>query len=173
MHLTFLFSAFRSSVLKPNLEKCKKELYKFFGGQNNSIVMILLTKQYTDENCKFIKFARIFTYERQFGKRKSMLFLTILSKKKIHSVGGKNIILLTILLNILFCGEKKLLLSILCKEKLFWGKILFSRIRNSFFFFKIVRFLQEYDEFQTAPRFQKKNSNYHSHIYCALIKGDF
>lgn len=44
------------------------------GGQNNSIVMILLTKQYTDENCKFIKFARIFTYERQFGKRKSMLF---------------------------------------------------------------------------------------------------
>lgn len=58
------------------------------GGQNNSIVMILLTKQYTDENCKFIKFARIFTYERQFGKRKSMLFLTILSKKKFHSVGG-------------------------------------------------------------------------------------
>lgn len=105
------------------------------GGQNNSIVMILLTKQYTDENCKFIKFARIFTYERQFGKRKSMLFLTILSKKKFHSVGGKNIILLTILLNILFCGKKKLLLSILCKEKLFWGKILFSRIRNSFFFF--------------------------------------
>lgn len=140
------------------------------GGQNNSIVMILLTKQYTDENCKFIKFARIFTYERQFGKRKSVLFLTIL--KKIHSVGGKNIILLTILLNILFCGKKKLLLSILCKEKLFWGKILFSRIRI-FFFFLIVRFLQEYDEFQTAPRFQKKNSNYHSHIYCALIKGDF
>lgn len=30
--------------------------------------------------------------------------------------------------------KKKLLLSILCKEKLFWGKILFSRIRNSFFF---------------------------------------
>lgn len=59
------------------------------GGQNNSIVMILLTKQYTDENCKFIKFARIFTYERQFGKRKSMLFLTILSKKKFHSVGEK------------------------------------------------------------------------------------
>lgn len=104
------------------------------GGQNNSIVMILLTKQYTDENCKFIKFARIFTYERQFGKRKSMLFLTILSKKNFHSVRGKNIILLTILLNILFCGKKKLLLSILCKEKLFWGKILFSRIRNSFFF---------------------------------------
>lgn len=109
------------------------------GGQNNSIVMILLTKQYTDENCKFIKFARIFTYERQFGKRKSVLFLTIL--KKIHSVGGKNIILLTILLNILFCGEKKLLLSILCKEKLFWGKILFSRIRKSFlFFFKSYAF---------------------------------
>lgn len=111
------------------------------GGQNNSIVMILLTKQYTDENCKFIKFARIFTYERQFGKRKSMLFLTILSKKNFHSVRGKNIILLTILLNILFCGEKKLLLSILCKEKLFWGKILFSRIRNSFlFFFKSYAF---------------------------------
>lgn len=110
------------------------------GGQNNSIVMILLTKQYTDENCKFIKFARIFTYERQFGKRKSMLFLTILSKKKFHSVRGKNIILLTILLNILFCGEKKLLLSILCKEKLFWGKMLFSRIRNSFLFFKSYAF---------------------------------
>lgn len=31
-------------------------------------------------------------------------------------------------------GKKKLLLSILCKEKLFWGKILFSRIRNSFLF---------------------------------------
>lgn len=31
-------------------------------------------------------------------------------------------------------GKKNLLLSILCKEKLFWGKILFSRIRNSFFF---------------------------------------
>lgn len=30
--------------------------------------------------------------------------------------------------------KKHLLLSILCKEKLFWGKILFSRIRNSFFF---------------------------------------
>lgn len=29
--------------------------------------------------------------------------------------------------------KKNLLLSILCKEKLFWGKILFSRIRNSFF----------------------------------------
>lgn len=142
------------------------------GGQNNSIVMILLTKQYTDENCKFIKFARIFTYERQFGKRKSMLFLTILSKKKFHSAGGKNIILLTILLNILFCGEKKLLLSILCKEKLFWGKILFSQIRNSFFF--LNRTLSTgVREFQTAPRFQKKNSNYHSHIYCALIKGDF
>lgn len=109
------------------------------GGQNNSIVMILLTKQYTDENCKFIKFARIFTYERQFGKRKSMLFLTILSKKNFHSVRGKNIILLTILLNILFCGKKKLLLSILCKEKLFWGKILFS-IRNSFLFFKSYAF---------------------------------
>lgn len=129
--------------------------------------MILLTKQYTDENCKFIKFARIFTYERQFGKRKSMLFLTILSKKNFHSVGGKNIILLTILLNILFCGKKKLLLSILCKEKLFWGKILFSRIRNSFFFF-LNRTLST-----GVPRFQKKNSNYHSHIYCALIKGDF
>lgn len=103
--------------------------------------MILLTKQYTDENCKFIKFARIFTYERQFGKRKSMLFLTILSKKKFHSVRGKNIILLTILLNILFCGKKKhLLLSILCKEKLFWGKILFSWIRNSFLFFKSYAF---------------------------------
>lgn len=111
------------------------------GGQNNSIVMILLTKQYTDENCKFIKFARIFTYERQFGKRKSMLFLTILSKKNFHSVRGKNIILLTILLNILFCGKKKLLLSILCKEKLFWGKILFARIRNSFLsFFKSYAF---------------------------------
>lgn len=111
------------------------------GGQNNLIVMILLTKQYTDENCKFIKFARIFTYERQFGKRKSMLFLTILSKKKFHSVGGGgDIILLTILLNILFCGEKKLLLSILCTEKLFWGKILFSRIRNSFLFFKSYAF---------------------------------
>lgn len=141
------------------------------GGQNNLIVMILLTKKYTDENCKFIKFARIFTYERQFGKRKSILFC----QKKKSFCRGKNIILLTILLNILFCGKKKTLLSILCKEKLFWGKILFSRIRNSFFlfFFLIVRFLQEYDEFQTAPRFQKKNSNYHSHIYCALIKGDF
>lgn len=110
------------------------------GGQNNSIVMILLTKQYTDENCKFIKFARIFTYERQFGKRKSMLFLTILSKKNFHSVRGK----------ILYCwqfcwiyysvGKKKLLLSILCKEKLFWGKILFSWIRNSFLFFKSYAF---------------------------------
>lgn len=143
------------------------------GGQNNSIVMILSTKQYTDENCKFIKFARNFTYERQFGKRKSMLFLTILSKKKIHSVGGKNIIYCWQFCWIYYSVEKKnLLLSILCKEKLFWGKILFSRIRI-FFFFLIVRFLQEYDEFQTAPRFQKKNSNYHSHIYCALIKGDF
>lgn len=106
------------------------------GGQNNLIVMILLTKQYTDENCKFIKFARIFTYERQFGKRKSMLFLTILSKKKIHSVGGKNSIYCWQFCWIYYSVEKKnLLLSILCKEKLFWGKILFSRIRNSFFFF--------------------------------------
>lgn len=143
------------------------------GGQNNSIVMILLTKQYTDENCKFIKFARIFTYERQFGKRKSMLFLTIFSKKKFHSVGEKNIILLTILLNILFCGEKKLLLSILCKEKTILRKNFIFANTKFFSFFYIVRFLQEYDEFQTAPRFQKKNSNYHSHIYCALIKGDF
>lgn len=56
------------------------------GGQNNSIVMILLTKQYTDENCKFIKFARIFTYERQFGKRKSTLFC---QRKKIILWGKK------------------------------------------------------------------------------------
>lgn len=111
------------------------------GGQNNSIVMILSTKQYTDENCKFIKFARIFTYERQFGKRKSMLFLTILSKKKIHSVGGKNIIYCWQFCWIYYSVEKKnLLLSILCKEKLFWGKILFSRIRNSFLFFKSYAF---------------------------------
>lgn len=110
------------------------------GGQNNLIVMILLTKQYTDENCKFIKFARIFTYERQFGKRKCMLFLTILSKKKFHSVGGKNIILLTILLNILFCGKKNFYCRFCVKKKLFWGKILFSRIRNSFLFFKSYAF---------------------------------
>lgn len=111
------------------------------GGQNNLIVMILLTKQYTDENCKFIRFARIFTYERQFGKRKSMLFLTILSKKKIHSVGGKNIIYCWQFCWIYYSvGKKKLLLSILCKEKLFWGKILFSRIRNSFLFFKSYAF---------------------------------
>lgn len=111
------------------------------GGQNNSIVMILLTKQYTDENCKFIKFARIFTYERQFGKRKSMLFLTILSKKKIHSVGGKNSIYCWQFCWIYYSvGKKNLLLSILCKEKLFWGKILFSWIRNSFLFFKSYAF---------------------------------
>lgn len=111
------------------------------GGQNNLIVMILLTKQYTDENCKFIKFARIFTYERQFGKRKSMLFLTILSKKKIHSVGGKNSIYCWQFCWIYYSVEKKnLLLSILCKEKLFWGKILFSRIRNSFLFYKSYAF---------------------------------
>lgn len=101
------------------------------GGQNNSIVMILLTKQYTDENCKFIKFARIFTYERQFGKRKSMLFLTILSKKKFHSVGEKNIILLTILLNILFCGKKNLLLSILRNSE---EKFYFREYEILFFF---------------------------------------
>lgn len=59
------------------------------GGQNNSIVMILLTKQYTDENCKFIKFARIFTYERQFGKRKSMLFFDNFVKEKLSFCGGK------------------------------------------------------------------------------------
>lgn len=111
------------------------------GGQNNSIVMILLTKQYTDENCKFIKLARIFTYERQFGKRKSMLFLTILSKKKIHSVGGKNSIYCWQFCWIYYSvGKKTLLLSILCKEKLFWGKILFSWIRNSFLFFKSYAF---------------------------------
>lgn len=73
------------------------------GGQNNSIVMILLTKQYTDENCKFIRFARIFTYERQlvcyfwqFCQRKTF----ILCGEKIlycwqfcwiyYSVGKKN-----------------------------------------------------------------------------------
>lgn len=85
------------------------------GGQNNSIVMILLTKQYTDENCKFIKFARIFTYERQFGKRKSMLFLTILSKKKIHSVGGKNSIYCCQFCWIYYSVEKK---TFYCR---FWG----------------------------------------------------
>lgn len=51
--------------------------------------MILLTKQYTDENCKFIKFARIFTYERQFGIRKSMLFLTFCQRKNFILWGEK------------------------------------------------------------------------------------
>lgn len=110
------------------------------GGQNNLIVMILLTKQYTDENCKFIKFARIFTYERQFGKRKSMLFLTILSKKKFHSVGGEKYYTVDNFVEYIILWKKKILLSILCKEKLFWGKILFSRIRNSFLFFKSYAF---------------------------------
>lgn len=77
------------------------------GGQNNSIVMILSTKQYTDENCKFIKFARNFTYERQFGKRKSMLFLTILSKKKIHSVGGKILYTVDNFVEYIILWEKK------------------------------------------------------------------
>lgn len=88
------------------------------GGQNNLIVMILLTKQYTDENCKFIKFARIFTYERQFGKRKSMLFLTILSKKTFILCGEKYYTVDNFVEYIIL-WEKKLLLSILCKEKLF------------------------------------------------------
>lgn len=97
--------------------------------------MILLTKQYTDENCKFIKFARIFTYERQFGKRKSMLFLTILSKKNFHSVGGKNIILLTILLNILFCGKKNFYCRFCVKKNYSEEKIYFREYENLFFFF--------------------------------------
>lgn len=102
------------------------------GGQNNLIVMILLTKQYTDENCKFIKLARIFTYERQFGKRKSMLFLTIL--KKIHSVGGKNIILLTILLNILFCGKKNFYCRFCVKKNYSEEKFYFREYEILFFF---------------------------------------
>lgn len=111
------------------------------GGQNNLIVMILLTKQYTDENYKFIKFARIFTYERQFGKRKSMLFLTILSKKKFHSVGGKNIILLTILLNILFCGEKKPFYCRFCVKKNYSEETFYFReYEILFFFFKSYAF---------------------------------
>lgn len=97
--------------------------------------MILLTKQYTDENCKFIKFARIFTYERQFGKRKSMLFLTILSKKKFHSVGGKNIILLTILLNILFCGKKKNFYCRFCVKKNYSEEKFYFREYEILFFF--------------------------------------
>lgn len=105
------------------------------GGQNNSIVMILLTKQYTDENCKFIKFARIFTYERQFGKRKSMLFLTILSKKKFHSVGVKNIILLTILLNKLFCGKKTFYCRFCVKKNYSEEKFYFREYEILFFFF--------------------------------------
>lgn len=106
------------------------------GGQNNLIVMILLTKQYTDENCKFIKFARIFTYERQFGKRKSMLFLTILSKKKIHSVGGKKFyILLTILLNILFCGKKKTFYCRFCVKKNYSEEKFYFREYEILFFF--------------------------------------
>lgn len=96
--------------------------------------MILLTKQYTDENCKFIKFARIFTYERQFGKRKSMLFLTILSKKKFHSVGGKNIILLTILLNKLFCGKKNLYCRFFVKKNYSEEKFYFREYEILFFF---------------------------------------
>lgn len=97
--------------------------------------MILLTKQYTDENCKFIKFARIFTYERQFGKRKSMLFLTILSKEKFHSVGGKNIILLTILLNILFCGKKHFYCRFCVKKNYSEEKFYFREYEILFFFF--------------------------------------
>lgn len=110
------------------------------GGQNNLIVMILLTKQYTDENCKFIKFARIFTYERQFGKRKSMLFLTILSKKKFHSVGGKNIILLTILLNILFCGKKKNFYCRFCVKKNYSEEKFYFREYEILFIFKSYAF---------------------------------
>lgn len=111
------------------------------GGQNNLIVMILLTKQYTGENCKFIKFARIFTYERQFGKRKSMLFLTILSKKKIHSVGGKNITLLTILLNILFCGKKNFYCRFCVKKNYSEEKFYFREYEIHFFlFFKSYAF---------------------------------
>lgn len=110
------------------------------GGQNNLIVMILLTKQYTDENCKFIKFARIFTYERQFGKRKSMLFLTILSKKNFHSVRGKNIILLTILLNILFCGGKKTFYCRFCVKKNYSEEKFYFREYEILFFFKSYAF---------------------------------
>lgn len=88
----------------------------------------------TDENCKFIKFARIFTYERQFGKRKSMLFLTILSKKNFHSVRGKNIILLTILLNILFCGKKNFYCRFCVKKNYSEEKFYFREYEILFFF---------------------------------------
>lgn len=109
------------------------------GGQNNSIVMILLTKQYTDENCKFIKFARIFTYERQFGKRKSMLFLTILSKKNFHSVRGK----------ILYCWQfcwiyysvgKKNFYCRFCVKKNYSEEKFYFREYEILFFFKSYAF---------------------------------
>lgn len=143
------------------------------GGQNNSIVMILLTKQYTDENCKFIKFARIFTYERQFGKRKSMLFLTILSKKKIHSVGGKNSIYCWQFCWIYYSVGKKNFYCRFCVKKNYSEEKFYFREYEILFFFLNRTLSTGVREFQTAPRFQKKNSNYHSHIYCALIKGDF
>lgn len=105
------------------------------GGQNNLIVMIFMTKQYTDENCKFIKFARIFTYERQFGKRKSMLFLTILSKKKIHSVGGKNIIYCWQFCWIYYSVEKKTFYCRFCVKKNYSEEKFYFREYEILFFF--------------------------------------
>lgn len=110
------------------------------GGQNNLIVMILLTKQYTDENCKFIKFARIFTYERQFGKRKSMLFLTILSKKKIHSVGGKNSIYCWQFCWIYYSVEKKTFYCRFCVKKNYSEEKFYFREYKILFFFKSYAF---------------------------------
>lgn len=109
------------------------------GGQNNSIVMILLTKQYTDENCKFIKFARIFTYERQFGKRKSMLFLTILSKKKFHSVGGK-ILYCWQFCCIYYSVEKKIFYCRFCVKKNYSEEKFYFREYEILFFFKSYAF---------------------------------
>lgn len=109
------------------------------GGQNNSIVMILLPKQYTDENCKFIKFARIFTYERQFGKRKSMLFLTILSKKKFHSVGGK-ILYCWQFCCIYYSVEKKIFYCRFCVKKNYSEEKFYFREYEILFFFKSYAF---------------------------------
>lgn len=114
----------------------QKRIVLIFGGSKQFNCNGFIDK--TDENCKFIKFARIFTYERQFGKRKSMLFLTILSKKNFHSVRGKNIILLTILLNILFCGKKNFYCRFCVKKNYSEEKFYFREYE--FFFFKSYAF---------------------------------
>lgn len=77
----------------------------------------------------------VFSHMKDNLVKEKVCYFWQFCQRKLSFCAGKKYYTVDNFVEYIILWEKKLLLSILCKEKLFWGKILFSRIRNSFFFF--------------------------------------